>query len=43
MAEALGLAASVAGLLSLGLQVTGGVARYLDVLENRQKELASVK
>ncbi|KAK8133585.1 hypothetical protein PG984_005597 [Apiospora sp. TS-2023a] len=43
MAEALGLAASVAGLLSLGLQVTGGVASYLDALENRQEELASAK
>ncbi|KAK8009349.1 hypothetical protein PG991_011900 [Apiospora marii] len=43
MAEALGLAASVAGLLSLGLQVTGGIASYLDALENRQMELASVK
>ncbi|KAK8077076.1 hypothetical protein PG996_003246 [Apiospora saccharicola] len=43
MAEALGLAASVAGLLSLGLQVTGGFASYLDALENRQEELASAK
>lgn len=43
MAEAVGLAASVAGLVSLGLQVTGGIVTYLDALENRQDELASVK
>ncbi|KAK8105151.1 hypothetical protein PG999_008510 [Apiospora kogelbergensis] len=43
MAEAVGLAASVAGLVSLGLQVTGGIATLLDALENRQAELASVK
>ena len=43
MAEALGLAVSIAGLLSLGLQVTGGIAGYFDALENRQYELACVK
>ncbi|KAK8073190.1 hypothetical protein PG994_004089 [Apiospora phragmitis] len=43
MAEALGLAASIAGLVSLGLQVAGGIATDLDALENRQVELASVK
>ena len=43
MAEAVGLAASVAGLLSLGLQITGGIATYLDALESRQDELASIK
>ncbi|KAK8022026.1 hypothetical protein PG993_012793 [Apiospora rasikravindrae] len=43
MAEALGLAASVAGLVSLGLQVTSGIATYLDAVESRQDELASVK
>ncbi|KAK8061164.1 hypothetical protein PG997_015385 [Apiospora hydei] len=43
MADAFGLAASVAGLISLGLQVTGGIASYLDALESRHEELASVK
>ena len=43
MAEALGLAASVAGLVSLGLQVTGGIATFLDALQSRQEDLASVK
>ncbi|KAK8015428.1 hypothetical protein PG990_008724 [Apiospora arundinis] len=43
MAEVLGLTASVAGLVSLGLQVTGGIATCLDAIENRQDELASIK
>ncbi|KAK6821799.1 hypothetical protein PG987_014624 [Apiospora arundinis] len=43
MAEAVGLAASVAGLISLGLQVTGGIATYLDAIENRKDDLASIK
>ncbi|KAK8001720.1 hypothetical protein PG991_013942 [Apiospora marii] len=42
-AEAVGLAASVAGLVSLGLQVTGGIVAYLDALKNREEELASTK
>ncbi|KAK8067259.1 hypothetical protein PG997_014006 [Apiospora hydei] len=41
--ESVGLAASVAGLLSLGLQVTGGLVAYLDALKSRGEELASVK
>ncbi|RYP19450.1 hypothetical protein DL765_003351 [Monosporascus sp. GIB2] len=42
-AEGLGLAASVAGLLSLGLQITGGIIKYLDAFESRQEELAYVR
>ncbi|KAK8140111.1 hypothetical protein PG984_000177 [Apiospora sp. TS-2023a] len=42
-AESVGLAASIAGLVSLGLQITGGIATYLDALESRRDELASVK
>ncbi|KAK7918073.1 hypothetical protein PG985_009947 [Apiospora marii] len=43
MAEAIGLAASVAGLVSLGLQITGGIVTYVNALESRQDDLASVK
>ncbi|KAK8083886.1 hypothetical protein PG996_002667 [Apiospora saccharicola] len=42
-AESVGLAASIAGLVSLGLQITGGIANYLDALESREEELASVR
>ncbi|KAK8044127.1 hypothetical protein PG993_004151 [Apiospora rasikravindrae] len=42
-AESVGLAASIAGLVSLGLQITGGIASYLDALESRKDELASVR
>ncbi|KAI1377172.1 hypothetical protein F4677DRAFT_415538 [Hypoxylon crocopeplum] len=42
-AEGVGLAASVAGLLSLGLQITSGIVKYLDAFENRQEELAYVR
>ncbi|RYP68436.1 hypothetical protein DL771_006700 [Monosporascus sp. 5C6A] len=38
-----GLAASVAGLLSLGLQITGGIVKYLDAFESRREELAYVR
>lgn len=43
MAEPIGLAASVAGLISLGLQITGGIVTYVNALEGRQDDLASVK
>ena len=43
MAEAVGLTASVSGLFSLGLQVTGGIVKYLDAFESRQEELAYVR
>lgn len=42
-AEAVGLVASVAGLVSLGLQVTGGILKYLDAFDSRQEELAYVR
>lgn len=38
-AESIGLAASFAGLVSLGLQITGGIVQYIDAFESRQKEL----
>lgn len=43
MADGLSLAASVAGLVSLGLQVTQGIVSYVDALESRQQELRSVQ
>ncbi|KAK7936738.1 uncharacterized protein PG986_015176 [Apiospora aurea] len=46
MAEVVGLAAPMAGLVSLGLQVTNGIVTfvaYLDALETCQDDLASVK
>ena len=43
MAEAVGLAASISGLLSLGLQVTGVIVKYLDAFESRHEELAYVR
>lgn len=42
-AEGLGLAASVAGLVSLGLQITGGVFNYLDAVDRREDDLAHLK
>ncbi|KAJ0322812.1 hypothetical protein COL5a_008639 [Colletotrichum fioriniae] len=42
-AESVGLAASVAGLLSLGLQITGGIVKYMDAFEGRDDELRNVK
>ncbi|KAK1453006.1 hypothetical protein CCUS01_02023 [Colletotrichum cuscutae] len=42
-AESVGLAASVAGLLSLGLQITGGIVKYMDAFECRDEELRNVK
>ncbi|KAK7747718.1 hypothetical protein SLS62_008965 [Diatrype stigma] len=42
-AEGLGLAASVAGLVSLGLQLTGGIVKYLDAFESRQEDLINAK
>ncbi|KAI2602715.1 hypothetical protein GGR54DRAFT_653579 [Hypoxylon sp. NC1633] len=41
--ESLGLAASVAGLVSLGLQITSGIVKYIDAFEGRQEELAFLK
>ncbi|KAF4426761.1 hypothetical protein CFRS1_v003374 [Colletotrichum fructicola] len=42
-AESVGLAASVAGLLSLGLQVTEGIVKYVDAFDCRQEDLAWAK
>lgn len=42
-AEGLSLAVSVAGLVSLGLQITGGIFKYLDAFEGRQEELAYIR
>lgn len=42
-AEGVSLAASVAGLLSLGLQITGGIVKYLDAFKGREEELAYAK
>ncbi|KAF3016411.1 hypothetical protein E8E14_002565 [Neopestalotiopsis sp. 37M] len=42
-AEGLGLAASVAGLVSLGLQITGGVVNYLDAVDRREDDLAHLR
>ncbi|KAK6841051.1 hypothetical protein PG987_001911 [Apiospora arundinis] len=43
MADPLSVAASAAGLVSLGLTVTGGVAKYTDALKCRTEDLASVR
>ncbi|KAK8093330.1 hypothetical protein PG997_000015 [Apiospora hydei] len=43
MADPLSLAASVAGLISLGLQVTTGIAEYLNAVESRSEELSSAQ
>ncbi|KAK6825887.1 hypothetical protein PG987_013381 [Apiospora arundinis] len=40
MADLLSLAASVAGLVSLGLEVTRGISSYLDAIECRSGELS---
>ncbi|KAK8047489.1 hypothetical protein PG996_015553 [Apiospora saccharicola] len=42
-AESVALAASIAGLVSLGLQDTNGIVAYVDALKNREEELASIK
>lgn len=39
MADPLSVAASAAGLLSLGIQVTQGISTYLDALKCRQEDL----
>lgn len=40
MADPLSLAASVAGLVSLGIQVTSGIQQYLDAIDCRDEELS---
>ncbi|KAK8102268.1 hypothetical protein PG984_015414 [Apiospora sp. TS-2023a] len=41
--DPLSLAASVAGLTSLGIQVTDGISAYLDALKCRDEELKSIR
>ncbi|KAK4247355.1 hypothetical protein C7999DRAFT_32230 [Corynascus novoguineensis] len=43
MADGLSVAASVAGLVSLGLQVSGGIMQYFDALDCRDKDLSSAR
>lgn len=42
MSDPLSVAASAAGLVSLGLTVVGGIAQYADALKGRTEELRSV-
>ncbi|KAF9880622.1 hypothetical protein CkaCkLH20_01664 [Colletotrichum karsti] len=42
-AESVGLAASVGGLVSLGLQIAGGILKYVDAFESRQDDLEFVR
>ncbi|KAF3000519.1 hypothetical protein E8E14_007288 [Neopestalotiopsis sp. 37M] len=42
MAEAFGLAASAAGIVSLGLQVYEGVASYVEGVKDRKPELSAI-
>lgn len=41
MSDPLSIAASAAGLVSLGLQVCGGITRYLDALDCREQDISS--
>ncbi|KAK8102350.1 hypothetical protein PG984_015496 [Apiospora sp. TS-2023a] len=43
MADPLSVAGLAAGLVSLGLQLTGGITDYLDAVKCRGKELASAR
>ncbi|KAK8067734.1 hypothetical protein PG996_006846 [Apiospora saccharicola] len=43
MADPLSVAGLAAGLVSLGLQLTGGITNYLDAVKCRGKELASAR
>jgi hypothetical protein len=42
-AEGIGVAASVAGLISLGLQITNGIVKYIDGLDARDEELEHIR
>lgn len=42
MMEAVGAAASVAGLVSLGIQVAQGISSYIDAIKTRKEELAAI-
>lgn len=43
MAELLGVAASVTGVLGFGMQVCSGVSKYLEAVKAREKELRSAR
>lgn len=43
MSDPLSLAASAAGLVSLGLQVCGGITQYLDALDCREQDISSAR
>ena len=43
MSDPLSITASVAGLISLGIQVVGGITRYLDAVHDRKDDLTSAK
>lgn len=38
-AESVGLAASIGGIVSLGLTITGGIIKYVDAFKDREEEL----
>ena len=43
MADPLSVAGLAAGLVSLGLQVCGGLTQYLDALDSRDQDMVSVR
>jgi hypothetical protein len=43
MADPISLVGLTAGLVSLGLQASGGIVKYLDTLECREEDIASVR
>lgn len=43
MSDPLSITASVAGLVSLGIQVVGGITKYLEAVRERKTDVASVK
>lgn len=43
MADPLSISASVAGLISLGIQVASGITQYLDAVRERKDDVASAK
>ncbi|KAL2140703.1 hypothetical protein VTI28DRAFT_3488 [Corynascus sepedonium] len=43
MADGLSVAASAAGLVSLGLQISGGIMKYFDALDCRDQNLSSAR